>query len=124
MRRYALTVSGEASNENPFHLEPGRPGFEALSKTNGFRFWWASELAAVLGYESLNGFRKAIDARTSCERYRSTAPADSSCLLCDNPRFWGYSRDVAGSGVFSPSRLGPSSTIVRDGDVEAWRWGH
>ena len=54
-------MSGEASSENPFHLEPGKPGFEALSKTNGFRFWWASELAAILGYESLNGFRKAIE---------------------------------------------------------------
>jgi DNA-damage-inducible protein D len=54
-------VTGEASTENPFHLEPDRPGFEALSKTNGFRFWWASELAATLGYESLNNFRKAVE---------------------------------------------------------------
>jgi DNA-damage-inducible protein D len=54
-------VSGEASTENPFHLQPDRPGFEALSKTNGFRFWWASELATTLGYESLNGFRKAVE---------------------------------------------------------------
>ncbi len=54
-------MSDEASSENPFHLEPGKPGFETLSKTNGFRFWWASELAAILGYESLNGFRKAIE---------------------------------------------------------------
>jgi DNA-damage-inducible protein D len=54
-------VSGEASNESPFHLEPDKPGFESLSKTNGFRFWWASELASILGYEGLNGFRKAIE---------------------------------------------------------------
>jgi DNA-damage-inducible protein D len=54
-------VSGEASNESPFHLEPDKPGFEGLSKTNGFRFWWASELASILGYEGLNGFRKAIE---------------------------------------------------------------
>ena len=54
-------MTGEASTENPFHLEPDRPGFEALSKTNGFRFWWASELAATLGYESLNNFRKAVE---------------------------------------------------------------
>jgi DNA-damage-inducible protein D len=54
-------VSGEASTENPFHLQPDRPGFEALSKTNGFRFWWASELAVTLGYESLSGFRKAVE---------------------------------------------------------------
>jgi DNA-damage-inducible protein D len=54
-------VSGEASTENPFHLQPDRPGFEALSKTNGFRFWWASELAVTLGYEGLTGFRKAVE---------------------------------------------------------------
>jgi DNA-damage-inducible protein D len=54
-------VSGEVSNESPFHLQPDKPGFEALSKTNGFRFWWASELALTLGYEGLNGFRKAIE---------------------------------------------------------------
>jgi DNA-damage-inducible protein D len=54
-------VSNEISNESPFHLQPDKPGFEALSKTNGFRFWWASELAATLGYEGLNGFRKAIE---------------------------------------------------------------
>jgi DNA-damage-inducible protein D len=54
-------VSSEASNESPFHLEPNKPGFEALSKTNGFRFWWASDLATTLGYESLNGFRKAVE---------------------------------------------------------------
>lgn len=54
-------MSGEASTENPFHLQPDRPGFEALSKTNGFRFWWASELAVTLGYEGLAGFRKAVE---------------------------------------------------------------
>jgi DNA-damage-inducible protein D len=54
-------VSGEASSESPFHLEPNKPGFEALSHSNGFRFWWASDLAATLGYESLNGFRKAVE---------------------------------------------------------------
>jgi DNA-damage-inducible protein D len=54
-------VCDQSSNESPFHLEPDRPGFEALAKSNGFRFWWASELALTLGYESLNGFRKAVE---------------------------------------------------------------
>jgi DNA-damage-inducible protein D len=54
-------MSSEASSDSPFHLQPGKPGFEALSKNNGFRFWWASELATILGYESLNGFRKAVE---------------------------------------------------------------
>jgi DNA-damage-inducible protein D len=58
---YLHAVSNEASNESPFHLVPGKPGFEALSRSNGFRFWWASDLAATLGYESLNGFRKAVE---------------------------------------------------------------
>ena len=54
-------MSSDASNESPFHLEPDKPGFEALSCSNGFRFWWASDLAVTLGYESLNGFRKAVE---------------------------------------------------------------
>ncbi|HXR07763.1 MAG TPA: hypothetical protein VN765_10565 [Candidatus Acidoferrum sp.] len=51
----------EACNESPFHLEPQRPGFEAMGHENSFRFWWASELAALLGYEGLHSFRKAIE---------------------------------------------------------------
>ena len=54
-------MSGEASNENPFHLEPNKPGFESLAHSNCFRFWWASDLAVMLGYESVNGFRKAVE---------------------------------------------------------------
>jgi len=47
--------------ESPFHLEPERAGFEAMGHDNGVRFWWASELAALLGYEGLHSFRKAIE---------------------------------------------------------------
>jgi len=47
--------------ESPFHLEPQKPGFEAMGHENSFRFWWASELAALLGYESLHSFRKAVE---------------------------------------------------------------
>ena len=54
-------MSSEASSESPFHLQPDKPGFESLANDNGFRFWWASELAVILGYESLNGFRKAVE---------------------------------------------------------------
>lgn len=32
-----------------------------MAKSNGFRFWWASELAALLGYESVQTFRKAVE---------------------------------------------------------------
>jgi DNA-damage-inducible protein D len=54
-------VNSEFPIESPFHLEPNKPGFEGLAKSNGFRFWWASELASILGYESLNGFRKTVE---------------------------------------------------------------
>ncbi len=32
-----------------------------MGHENGFRYWWASELAVLLGYESLHSFRKAIE---------------------------------------------------------------
>ncbi len=51
----------ERGSENPFHLEPQKPGFETMGHENSFRFWWASELAVLLGYESLHSFRKAIE---------------------------------------------------------------
>ena len=51
-------------------------------------------------------------------------PADESCLTCDpEGRFWSYSRAPAGSAALRPSAVGSSSTSVRDGDVEGWRWG-
>jgi DNA-damage-inducible protein D len=56
-----MSEENEASAENPFHLEPDRPGFESHGHSNGFRFWWASELAVLMGYESLHSFRKAIE---------------------------------------------------------------
>ena len=51
----------ELGGENPFHLEPDRPGFESCGHSNGFRYWWASELAVLMGYDGLNSFRKAIE---------------------------------------------------------------
>jgi len=51
----------EQDSESPFHLEPQKPGFETMGHENSFRFWWASELAALLGYQSLHSFRKAIE---------------------------------------------------------------
>lgn len=53
--------------ENPFHLEPGSPGFEAMGHENGFRSWYASDLAKLLGYESHSGFQQAVNkAMTAC----------------------------------------------------------
>lgn len=47
--------------ESPFQVEPAVAQFESLGQSNGFRYWWASDLAAVLGYETPQGFRKAIE---------------------------------------------------------------
>ena len=51
-------------SDNPFHLEPRRPGFESMANQDGIKFWWASDLARLLGYESLDAFRKAVTPRT------------------------------------------------------------
>ena len=42
--------------------------------------------------------------------------------FCDRSRFWAYHRAGPGGG-YAFSRVGASSTTVRDGDVEGWRWG-
>lgn len=42
--------------------------------------------------------------------------------FCDRTRFWAYHRAAPG-GSYTYSRAGASSTLVRDGDVEGWRWG-
>ncbi len=71
---------------------------------------------------SFGGLGGAVCALTIDAEVRG-CPADSTCLLCDNPRFWSYSRDVSRAGAYTVSRYGPSSTVVGDGYVEAWRWG-
>lgn len=56
-----------AQTDNPFHMEPNRPGFESMGKDNGFRFWYASDLARLLGYESYASFQAAVNrAMTAC----------------------------------------------------------
>ena len=51
-------------------------------------------------------------------------PAGESCLTCNaEGRFWSYSRAPAGTTALRTSGVGASSTTVRDGDVEGWRWG-
>lgn len=52
--------------ENPFRLEPHQTGFESLAQHDGFKFWWASDLARLLGYEGLDTFRKAINKCKAC----------------------------------------------------------
>lgn len=47
----------------------------------------------------------------------------SSNCFCDPKRFWAYHRAGPGGSPYALSRAGASSTSVRDGDVEGWRWG-
>lgn len=59
-----------------------------------------------------------------CSLCGTGCPADDSCLTCDSQgRFWSYSRAAGGAPGLRPSGVGASSTTVRDGDVEGWRWG-
>lgn len=60
--------SDACSAENLFHLEPNRHGFESLAQQDGFKSWWASDMARLLGYESLDAFRRAINkAMIACD---------------------------------------------------------
>ena len=59
-----------------------------------------------------------------CSLCGTGCPGDESCLTCDaGGRFWSDSRAPAGTALLRTSGAGASSTTVRDGDVEAWRWG-
>ena len=59
-----------------------------------------------------------------CSLCGTGCPGDETCLTCDpGGRFWSYSRAPAGTAALRTSGVGASSTTVRDGDVEGWRWG-
>lgn len=50
-----------------FHFDPAQTNFQKLGRENGFRHWYGSELAFMLGYEDLEATRKAINkAMTVC----------------------------------------------------------
>jgi len=50
-----------------FSFDEGSGTFEDFGSSNGIRFWFASDLARFLGYESLATFRKAINkAMAAC----------------------------------------------------------
>lgn len=50
-----------------FHFETEQTNFEQLGRENGFRHWYGSELAFMLGYEDMDATRKAINkAMTVC----------------------------------------------------------
>ncbi len=44
-----------------FHFDESKPNFESIGKPNGQRFWYASDLMVLLGYESWQAFEKVIN---------------------------------------------------------------
>lgn len=50
-------------------------------------------------------------------------PSDSTCLTCGGADYWAYFRAPAGTNSYTYSPAGAGATRVRDGDVEAWKWG-
>lgn len=50
-------------------------------------------------------------------------PPDSTCLTCGGADYWAYFRAPAGTNSYAYSPAGAGATRVRDGDVEAWKWG-
>lgn len=48
---------------------------------------------------------------------------ESGDCFCNPSKFWAYHRSGPGEDDYTMSRAGASSTRVRNGDVEAWKWG-
>src|SRR5690606_32721222 len=50
-----------------FQTSDESANFESFARENGFRYWLASELAAMLGYSDMEAIRKAVNrAMTVC----------------------------------------------------------
>ncbi len=47
-----------------FHFDKGRKSFEDYAQANGGLFWYARDLAEMLGYESFPAFKNAINKAT------------------------------------------------------------
>lgn len=82
----------------------------------------------ISGAEAL----RRIDAQVQFANFGSRGQAvcslsgtgcPSSNCFCDANRFWAYHRAGPGGAPYSFSRTGASSTAVRNGDVEGWKWG-
>jgi hypothetical protein len=48
---------------------------------------------------------------------------DPTDCFCDPARYWSYHRAAPGDPKYTFSSRGASTTEVRDGDVEGWKWG-
>jgi hypothetical protein len=58
-----------------------------------------------------------------CQLFGVGNPADGSCLVGPGGQYWAYYRAAPGTGGWTYSRGGASSTTVVDGSVEGWRYG-
>lgn len=91
------------------------------------RFCLAFPEASISGAEAL----RRIDVDPVFSSYG--AKGEAVCSLCGvgcpagdcfcNAKYWSYHRAGPGGEPYATSRVGASSTEVRDGDVEGWRWG-
>lgn len=48
---------------------------------------------------------------------------ESGDCFCSRTHYWAYHRAGPGETSYRTSAVGASSTVVRNGDVEAWKWG-
>lgn len=92
------------------------------------KFCLAFPEASISGAEAL----RRVDAQPVFASFGGSGEAvcslcgtgcPSSNCFCDPKRFWAYHRAGPGGAPYSFSRAGASSTAVRNGDVEGWRWG-
>lgn len=58
-----------------------------------------------------------------CKMCGKGCSADSNCLTCNGGNYWSYSRATSGTDVFKTSGTGASTAVVRDGDIDGWKYG-
>lgn len=77
---------------------------------------------SISGYEVL--MRSGLDVVTAdglvCDIEGESGCGEEDCL-CDPSRYWGYWHLENEDWAYST--VGANAYIVRDGDVEGWRWG-
>lgn len=65
MKFTQLDMSLPMNDNDVFHFDDTRPNFNGLCKQNGITYWYASDLMASLGYQSMSSFSKAIQRAIS-----------------------------------------------------------
>ncbi len=69
-------------------------------------------------FQSFSGVGRAV-----CSLCGVGCPAGDSCLTCAGSTFWNYFRSTAGTASFTLSGVGAGASVVRNGDVEGWKFG-